>query len=190
MEKKLVYVTGNEGKFKEAQLFFRRYAPGLMLAQLPLDIQEIQSMDQEEVAVDKAKKAWTQVGKPLLMNDGGIFFERYNQFPGILSKFVMQGLGFEGVKKLIQPGDRAFFRMCLVYIDGDNSYKTFEGKCEGTLITPPLSDAINSLPYDSIFIPDGASETYAALRARGEVDEYSYHMRALRKFLAWFHTYQ
>ncbi len=94
MNNKFYYVTNNAGKFEEVSHFFDKKAPSFYVEQFAIDIDEIQSLDQKVVVLDKVKKAYKVVQQPLLLDDGGLFLTAYNQFPGTLSKFVFQGLGF------------------------------------------------------------------------------------------------
>jgi non-canonical purine NTP pyrophosphatase (RdgB/HAM1 family) len=186
MKKTIGYATTNQGKFEEVDRYLKLHAPDITLELVALDVQEIQSIDQQEIAFDKAQKAWALVKRPLLIDDAAVYFEKYHLFPGTLSKFVSKGLGFEGIKRLIDVGDRAHFLLYLIYIEGLDSYHIFEGRCEGHLIKPERFDAHPSLPFDTYFIPDGASKTYAQLRGTKEEAMYLYRLRALKKFLDWF----
>lgn len=186
MKNKIYYVTTNNGKFDEVYGHAQKYAPEIELIKSALDIQEIQSDDQLEIAVDKAKKAWALTGKPLLLDDAAIYFERYHKFPGTLSKFVSQGIKFEGVKRLFDVGDRAYFLLYMIYISGPTDYHVFEGRCDGYLIKPDTSNAHPQLPYDAFFVPDGEQQTYAKLRGMPCGEQYLYRIKALNKFLKWY----
>ena len=100
MKHEIYYATGNSGKFEEAQDCIKKHAPFIELKQLDVDIEEIQTLDQETIALDKARKAFKTVGKPVLVDDAGIFFDKYQNFPGTLSKFIFKTLCFDGVFKL------------------------------------------------------------------------------------------
>jgi len=187
MKKELYYVTSNPGKFEEVQRVLAVSAPHIELKPYAIDIPEIQTMDQKAVALDKAKKAWEVVQAPLLIDDAAIYFEKYNLFPGVLSKFVSHGLGFEGIKRLFDPGDKAFFLLYMIYIDGPDAFEIFEGRCEGVLHKPDTSIAHPSLPYDAFFTPVGADITCAQMWHEFEkYQDYFYRVRALNKFLAWY----
>jgi non-canonical purine NTP pyrophosphatase (RdgB/HAM1 family) len=190
MQKKLYYVTSNSGKFQEVAQYIRANASDIELEQLSADIQEIQSIDQMEIAIDKAKKAWALVKKPLLLDDAAIYFNRYNKFPGTLSKFVSLGMGFEGIKRLFDTEDKAYFLLYMIYIDGPESYKIFEGRCDGYLVKPDTFNAHPELPYDAYFVPnpsetENQTQTYAQLRDTPLAEKYLYRLQALKKFLEW-----
>ena len=53
-----------------------------------LDIPEIQTLNQKEVAIDKARKAYEILKQPLIVDDSGFFVNKYNNFPGVLTKFI------------------------------------------------------------------------------------------------------
>lgn len=186
MAKKLYYVTSNSGKFQEVHQYLAKYTPEIELEQLAFDIEEIQTDDQMKIAIDKAKKAWDFVKKPLLLDDAGIYFNRYTKFPGTMSKFVSMGIGFEGMKRIFDEGDKAYFLLYMIYIDGPDSYQIFEGRCDGYLTKPEFFDAHPSLPYDAYFIPNNETLTYAQIRNTPLAQKYLYRLQALKKFLDWY----
>ncbi len=187
MKKTIYYVTGNNGKFKEVKGYIEQHEPTIEIKQFKADIPEIQTLDQKTIAMDKAIKAWEILQKPLIVDDSGAFFEKYHKFPGTLSKFVSQGLGLDGIKKLIETGDKAFFFLYLIYVQGPDNIKMFEGKCEGTLVKPEKFSGDPNLPYDCLFIPTGSNKTYAQMRGTSEGNTYFYRIRALKNFITWWH---
>lgn len=192
-QKEILYATGNTGKFDEVANFLTEHEQNIKLIQFSADIPEIQSIDQKAIALDKAKKAWslaqgTHPQTPILVDDAGIYFEKYNQFPGALTKYIWTGLGFEGMKRIFEEGDAAYFLLYMVYITGPESYEIFEGTCAGTLTKPEQFTAHPSLPYDAIFKPTGSDKTYEELRGSPEAKNFLYRLRALQKFLHWYKT--
>jgi non-canonical purine NTP pyrophosphatase (RdgB/HAM1 family) len=184
--KKLYYVTSNSGKFQEVSTYLSEHCPHIELEQLDFDIEEIQTDDQMKIAIDKAKKAWNFAKKPLLIDDAAIYFNRYTKFPGTMSKFVSLGMGFEGIKRIFDEGDKAYLLLYMVYIDGPESYKVFEGRCDGYLTKPKTFDAHPNLPYDAYFVPDNEKLTYAQIRNTPLAAKYLYRLQALKKFLEWY----
>jgi len=187
MSKILHYVTTNTGKFNEVKRFIEALEPSLSLVQAPVDIQEIQTLDQSAIALDKAKQAWNAVQKPLLIDDAGIYFERYRQFPGTLSKFVWEALGLEGINSLIHEGDPAYFLLTMVYVEGPDAFHVFEGRCNGRLTKPEVFNGDPSLPFDLFFIPEDQQKTYLELKKDFETfQQFNYRIRALKAFLQWY----
>ncbi|MES2998891.1 MAG: non-canonical purine NTP pyrophosphatase [Pseudomonadota bacterium] len=185
MKKEIYYVTSNIGKFKEVSDFFQKNNPEINIKHYLLDVDEIQSLDQKKVVRDKIKKAFAIVNKPLLLDDGGLFFEAYHQFPGTLSKFVFQGLGFKGLFKLVADDNRATFILQLAYTDG-RQIQLFEGMCKGTIVIPSDLSSHPQLPFTAIFKPNGSNKTLAELRGTTEFHHYSFRQQALRKFVDWY----
>ena len=185
MKHEIYYATSNSGKFDEAQSCIKKYAPFIELKQLEIEIEEIQSLDQKAIAIDKAKKAYDLLNKPLLVDDGGIFLDAYNQFPGTLTKFVYQGIGLEGILKLIEKNNKAAFILTLAYTDG-KIIEVFEGRCDGTIVTPKNFDTHSRLPYGAIFKPNGCNKTYAEMYKTDDHEKYGYRFHAIKKFISWY----
>ena len=186
MKKEIYYTTSNPGKFEEVKGFIEKNEPNIEIKRFEADIPEIQTLDQKMIAVDKAIKAWELLQKPLLVDDSAIYFEKYNKFPGTLSKYVSLGIGIEGIKNLFEVGDKATFLVYLSYIEGPNSLKVFEGRCEGHLVKQKNFTANPNLPYDAIFVPEGIEKTYAQIRNTAEGEKYLYRTRAVKNFLEWY----
>lgn len=184
--KTIAYVTSNNGKFLEVQRYLQRHAPDINLIRANVDIEEMQSMDQHAIALDKAQKAWDQLKTPLLIDDAGIYFNRWHEFPGVLTKFVCKGLGMDGIKRLIDDGDTGYFKLWLVYADEQGILYPFEGRCDGQLTTDYQGDGHAELPFDVCFKPDGLDKTYAEIQFDQAYENYFYRIRALQAFLAWF----
>jgi non-canonical purine NTP pyrophosphatase (RdgB/HAM1 family) len=188
LNNKIYYVTNNAGKFEEVTDFFNRVPATFRVEQYAIDIDEIQSLDQKIVVLDKVKKAFSLVKQPLLLDDGGLFFAAYNQFPGTLSKYVFQGLGFKGLFKLIEEDNHASFILQLAYTDGAQT-QLFEGVCQGTIVMPEdLSCYHPKLPFTAIFKPEGSDKTLAQLRYTKDFFRFSFRQQALKKFIDWYQT--
>ena len=185
MKKKIFYVTSNQGKFEEVKDFFKIQHSDFDLLHYPLDVDEIQSLDQIEVVKDKAKKAFSILNQPLLLDDGGIFFNEYPQFPGTLSKFIFKALGFDGLFRLINEDKRASFILQLAYTEG-KEIQCFEGKCEGEVVLPTTIASHPMLPFTAIFKPNGTEKTLAELRYTSDFYKYSFRQQALQKFITWY----
>jgi XTP/dITP diphosphohydrolase len=183
----LLFVTTNTGKFQEVQRWLAKWAPDIQLEQAALDIPECQSLDVYEVARGKALHAWQCLQKPLLIDDGGIYLERYNNFPGTLSKYVYQGIGFEGIWRLAHDDPRAYFLSCIVYTRGPDNYQVFDGICNGMLINPTgVQITHKQLPFTDIFVPNGATQVFSMLKNTVQEEEFNHRAIALKKFVVWF----
>lgn len=181
----LYYMTGNPAKFEEAALFFAKYVPSLKLLQSDIDLPEIQTLDQKAIALEKARKAWKRLKKPVLVDDTGVYFESYPNFPGTMTKFVYKALGFNGLFKLLNTGEPMSIRIVLVCMYGENEYAVIDETVSGIFNRDHRLDLHRSeAPFDTVFIPEGATETVDELRMQGKAEPYQYRMRALKKLLA------
>lgn len=157
--KQITIVTSNHGKFEEIKRYINQLDPALAVEQASIDVPEYQDMDIEKIARGKAQYAWNMLKKPLVIDDGGLYLEKYNKFPGAFSKYVYEGIGLEGIWLLAHDDPRAYFLNCLVYKDCDESEHLFLGMTQGHLIAPTGTMGHKQLPYRSIFIPEGYTQT-------------------------------
>lgn len=180
----LHFVTGNPVKYEEASSFFAKHAPHITLKQLDVDLVEIQTLDQTAIAVDKARQAWNLLKKPVMVDDTCVYFERYQDFPGTMTKFVYKTLGLDGIFKLMETGDRMSIRIVLVFMDGEDSCTIIEDTVHGTFDkTQRLDLHRREAPFDTVFMPDGIEKTMDILRLNNEDEQYRYRLRALHKFI-------
>lgn len=189
MKKRIIkFVTGNNGKFEEVAHWLRELDPSVTIEQVPIDLPEIQSLDVKKVGIEKVNLAWQHLKQPLLIDDGGIYFTRYKNFPGPLSKYVYEGIGLEGLWHLAKEDPRAFFMSVFIYKDSADTHQIFEGKCYGTFIDPVSVEVGHSqLPFTKIFVPEGSTKTFAQLRGTPEEKKYHHRYHSLKNFLAWLH---
>jgi|SRR5579859_3281526 len=181
----ITFVTSNNKKFEEVARWIRDIDPSITIEQAPIELPEYQSLDVHEIGLGKALEAWRIVQKPLFIDDGGIFLERYPLFPGTFSKFIVEAIGLEGIWKVAQEDPRASFKCTLVYIDGPENHQFFDGVCPGTLIEPkePIKDP--KVPYTQIFIPQGKTKTLSQLRGTDEEKPLHHRYKALQAMVSW-----
>jgi XTP/dITP diphosphohydrolase len=186
MKKVIYYATTNTGKFDEVKRYINKHEPSIDLLPFTEDLPEIQTTDQRVIAIDKANQAWQALKKPVLVDDSGIYFDHYNNFPGTLSKYVFYGIGFEGILKLTENDNRATMRLFMIYKESDQGYEIFEGITKGKIVHQTTLPSHPSLPYDAIFMPDGADKVMGLIRGTDEEKKYAYRLKALQKFLEWY----
>lgn len=176
----VTFASTNRDKFLEAQAILARLGIDLDFARASPT--ELQSDSLEEIAREKARSAFALVGKPIIVEDDGLFISALNGFPGQYSSFVFKSIGNEGILKLLDGlSDRsASFRSLIAYFDG-TSMSVSEGLVEGR-IAERL--AKGGWGYDPIFIPSGSSFTFAELNE--EKNKFSHRRKGLEKFAEWF----
>ncbi len=185
----IFYATGNQMKFDEATEFFKKFMPDITLKQCDKEFDEIQTLDQRAIALNKAQQAWHYLQKPVLAEDAGIYFEKYHEFPGTLTKHVFQGIGYQGILRLVDHNDPASLQFVLVFVYGPTQHHIFEAACHGKIIhTSKLERLYDGAPFDPLFIPNGQTKTFDELRREGVLENYNYRTQGLKKFSEWFQT--
>lgn len=155
----LTYITGNKHKFETAQRFLK--LQGIEITQEELGIDEIQSDSIEEVAQDKAKKAYDLLKKPLFVSDSGWYVAALKGFPGPYMKYMNQWFSPEDFVNLWSKyQDReVVLRQALIYIDEDQ-IKTFIYDSPGIILneirgqTGIPSDRVISLSHTGLSIAE------------------------------------
>src|SRR6056297_3108414 len=98
--RKMVFVTGNKGKFGEAKEILA--AKDIELIQNADGYPELQEDDLEPIAAYGAEWAAEKLKHPVMVDDSGLFINALNGFPGPYSAFVEDNLGNQKVLKLME----------------------------------------------------------------------------------------
>ena len=166
---KLTFITGNAGKAKYLSDYF--HAP---VDHVKLDLHEIQSLNLREVVDDKARRAYTIVGSPVLVEDVSLIFNGLKKLPGPLIKWFLETLGNDGLCRLLDSlDDRSAFAEVEFAICDEKGVHTFGGSMEGTIAENPRGEM--GFGWDPIFIPEGHSKTWA------EMTDDEKHATSMRK---------
>lgn len=154
--------TGNKNKAREfeqilAQLLSETGVNINIEAQPIPNLPEFQSTWIYEVAGPKAVAAYNHSGKPVLVEDTGLYIPHYkNSYPGALYKFLEQGPGNEGLLKMMEKlvGDEriAIATTIIAYHDGQRTYM-FKGELPGVIAQEERGK--NGFGYDTILEVDG-----------------------------------
>jgi XTP/dITP diphosphohydrolase len=155
------FATSNENKFKEASALLPKLVPGLELRHFPFKHREIRSDEIREVAEEAALAAYAEVGKPVFVEDAGLFIHVLGGFPGPYSAWVQGKIGNIGILRLLEgvPDRFAEFRAVIAFTKDGREVKTFKGVCAGTIARRPEGES--GFGYDPIFVPAGHSQTFA-----------------------------
>ena len=154
----LIFVTSNLGKLREAEAVL-----GRSLDHRKLDLPELQTLDLEEVVRDKARSAWKQLERPVLVEDTSLELAGLGGFPGPLIRWLLVSVGPEGICRISGCFDdrRATVRCLICATDG--TVDIFgEGVVEGTIAPSPRG--AGGFGWDSAFIPaDGGGRSYGEM---------------------------
>lgn len=170
MTKEITLITGNENKVKE----FERLL-GIKLSHQKIDLPEHQTTDVKQVAKEKATKAYEILGRACLVDDTGFTIQAWGELPGALIRWFLDNVGNEGIVKMLGEDTHrsASVTTALGYCD-EFGPRVFIGEVHGEIAQSPRGD--NGFGYDSIFMPDGTSKTFAEM---SDVEKDAYSMRKL-----------
>lgn len=118
---------------------------GIDIKQKILDIPEIQSESIEEVAIDKARKAFGQIKQPLFINDSGWMIAALKGFPGPYMKYINNWFSPRDFLKLMDGEDdrTVTLRQVIVYMD-QNTQKVFTFDSKGRMLSTTSGEGRSS----------------------------------------------
>jgi non-canonical purine NTP pyrophosphatase (RdgB/HAM1 family) len=154
----LVFVTSNLGKLREAEAVL-----GCKLNHRALDIEEVQSLDLEEVVRHKAASAHGRLGSPVLVEDTSLELAGLGGFPGPLVRWLLATVGPAGICRIAHSFDdpRATVRCVACATDG-TAEVIGNGVVHGVIAE--AARGRRGFGWDSTFIPDdGGGRTYAEM---------------------------
>lgn len=180
MEKTINVLTTSSYKLNE---FKAVLLPDFEIVSNNLEIAEIQSIDQREVIISKAKQAFAILQKPLCVDDFGFYIDKFNSFPGAMTKFIFKSLGYGGLLKLVDENEPAHYKSTIAYIDGKD-LQIFEGVLAGKITKKIPKMYMENSPINSVFIPNGYSDIFEKVK---DLDGFISHRRKalddLKKYL-------
>lgn len=171
----IYFATGNKGKILEAQAIL-----DIPLEIASLDLDEVQSMDIEYVARKKAEAAFAILGKPVIIDDVGVYIEAWDGLPGPFAKYFLDAWGNKKILELLkdESNRNVIVKSALGYHDGKNVH-VFVGEVKGKLALEERGT--EGFGFDPIVIPDGYTQTYAEMGLKGK-NELSHRKKALDLF--------
>lgn len=185
----LDFLTSNKRKVDLANSVLGRY--NIKVRQREFDFQEMQSIDSEEVAIDKAVQASEKIGNDFIIEDSGLYIDALNGFPGALLKYIFPMLGYDKILKLLEGESNrdAHFKGVVAYYDAKKKkVKPFVGVVAGTISSEARGVEKRGSVANNIFIPNGFKKTVAEL---GD-DEWELFLKSIKnedhyaKFGEWF----
>jgi len=184
-QKEIFFITSNQSKLAEANNIAKDYNVKIVGKEIKLP--ELMIPSEEEIIIEKANYAFEKIKKPLIVDDAGIYFEAYQNFPGAFTKFIIKFLSFDGIFKLLEGKNRKAYFQCIIGFMDKNLDQPllFKGICRGK-IAEKVSEVFDpNFEFNSIFIPEGETRTLSEIPIEGR-KKYSHRIRALEKFLRWY----
>lgn len=179
-EIKIFVATTNEGKIKEFREAFINSR--IIVEPVGLKLDELQNDDIIEISKHKAIQAFNTLKSPILVDDVGIYIDKYKNFPGVNAKQIVANIGVDGIKRLIDEGDRAHFLIALSYMDKTlETPQTFQGRTSGRLSLRFSGEGETGFPFNQLFIPDGEMQFVCEIPIK-ERGRFSHRMKAATEF--------
>jgi len=179
---RLCFATSNDSKFEEAKVVLDEF--GLKLSRLRTKGRELQSDDVAEIAAGAASDASARYGRPLFVEDTGLFVKSLAGFPGAYAAFVYRTIGLGRFLDLLSgsPDRSAEFVSAVAYVEGSGRPRAFVGRLRGSIAPQPRGS--DGFGFDPLFVPEGSS------RALGEMSlpekcAVSHRAKALSAMGAW-----
>ena len=184
MIKDLTLITGNASKAKQ----FSKYLQ-TDIDYIKINLEEIQSVNLAEIIEHKAKSAFKQVNKPVIVDDVAFEIEVLNGLPGPFIKFFEEVLGLEKIAELVHKYDNKTVRvrMMLGFYDG-NEFRSFEGMTIGSVSPTIRGTSDFAFGFDQIYIPDGYTKTRGEMTDE-EYDETNHRRLAVLKLKEFLEEY-
>jgi non-canonical purine NTP pyrophosphatase (RdgB/HAM1 family) len=179
---KILFVTGNAGKVREAVALLSPL--GIEVVQEKLYIEEIQDKDAVKVSKHKARDAFARLRRPLIVEDTALHIAGLNDYPGAFIKHFMESIGRQGIVDCVKGKDPSAEAVCAIaYCDGMGKIRTFRGCVKGR-ISPTVHKGGYDFGWDPTFIPDGHKVTFAEM-GMAEKNKISHRSQALAKLAEW-----
>lgn len=168
----LVFVTSNLGKLREAEAVL-----GCKLDHRALELEEIQSLDLEEVIRSKAAEAFRRLDAPVLVEDTSLELACMGGFPGPLVRWLLASVGPAGICRLAGCfGDPSATVRCITLATDGSDEVVGMGVVTGTVVAAPRGR--RGFGWDSTFAPDGCGgRTYGEM-SEAEKNAISHRRRA------------
>lgn len=177
MPSRLLFVSSNAGKVREVEAIL-----GFPIEQLALDLPEIQEIDVEAVVREKARAAYAAAGRPVVVEDTGLYIDALNGLPGALGRWFLSTIGPAGICNLIPPGANrgAMAKTAVALCDGE-TVDILTGEVRGEIVVSPRGEG--GFGWDAIFQPEGSSHTFAEMD-QAEKNRFSMRRKALDRLKA------
>lgn len=187
----IYFVTSNKVKVKNASEALAHF--GIKIKQYHFDFVESRSEDPKEIALEKAKQAYSIFKKPVIVEDSGFFIEALDGFPMTHVKFSLQTIGIKHILKALvdEKNRKVYWKMTVAYCFGKNKFKIFNFVEKGEIATElrPAKRLMMS-EYWRVYIPKMIKNNELALSEMEDDDlkawkEYFSRNNHFMKFGSW-----
>ncbi len=157
----ITFVTGSSAKAREAEKILN-----IPLGIKSIDLDEIQELDLEKIALHKVNQAYDIVKMPVIVDDVSVEIDAWKGFPGPLIKWVLKPEN-DSAKLLLkllegEVNRKAKVKLAIGFHDGKVP-RIFYGEVDGVIAEEIRGE--NGFGWDPVFIPNGETQTYAQMSA-------------------------
>ena len=187
MPEKLIYLTTNPHKVKEANDFLdQKYGIELEIMKPDFSVPEIQAKTCAEVAAFSVKYAADKLGKSVLKSDTGLYIEALGGLPGPYNAYFDKQIGVELFLQMMKdiPKRKARLEHCFSYCEPNKEPVVFSGGGTGSIAYEARGEL--GRWHDKFYIPDGEIMTLSELRAIDRNREATFWGHALDDFAKWY----
>lgn len=189
---KVFFATTNSEKIQIAQTVCAE--AGVVVEPVALDIDEIQGEDSEEIIRDKARRAYEQLGKPVVVSDDTWDIRALNGFPGAYMKSINYWFKPEDFLRLMEGVEdrRITLHQYLAFTDG-NVTKVFKNDIHGRVATEARGQNAKSPNMTVTELDSDDGKTIAEVFQAGSAavaDRYKNRSDAWHGFVDWYKSRQ
>mmetsp|Transcript_26295 Transcript_26295/g.62522 ORF Transcript_26295/g.62522 Transcript_26295/m.62522 type:complete len:220 (+) Transcript_26295:1295-1954(+) len=152
-----------------------------------VDLPEIQEVNTEGIAKEKALLAAQLAGGPALIEDTSLQFKSLGGMPGPYIKWFQDRLKSEGLWRILTAyEDKSATAVCtLAFCTAPHADPVlFTGTVEGAIVEPIEGRGFG---WDSIFVPNGQDLPFSCL-STDEKNQLSHRGNAVRQWVQWLNV--
>ena len=154
---RIAICTTNSGKVREFERMLQ-----MDLDPVQVDLEEIQALNTESVCRRKARAAYDEIGRAVLVDDTGFELSALNGFPGAFVTWVLEAGGTALLHRMLPPRvEPMAAAVTSIGFADSRGVHVFTGRIEGRVLPEPRGT--NGFGFDEVFVPDGAELTFAEM---------------------------
>lgn len=167
----ILFITGNKEKLAIANTVLKEL--DIKVKSKKIECPEIQSDDNETIAIESAKYASNITKSNVIKIDTGFYIEALNGFPGPYAEYVERKIDAEDILKMMEnkSNRNAYYKEVLAYCEYGNEPVIFTTFTYGTIYEKLSGD--KGYNYDRIFICENDSKTMANYEQNERAKKYN-----------------
>ena len=184
---KVVYLTGNKGKFEEAKYIFNeKYGFDIDIKEPDFEVLEIQADNCLDVVKFSVKYACEKLNRPCIKSDSGLYIDALGGLPGPYNHYFDKQIGVDKFLEMFknETNRKARLEDCFAYCEPGEEPIVFAGGGTGTIAYESRGNL--GRWHDKFYIPDGETKTLSELREIDRDYESKFWGNAIYDFAEWY----